>query len=93
MGIGHAGGAGLANGSTRHEPHEVECGPLLAPPPATVALLPLRQALLQVLVDDEVDHGLTDAPPGGGEALPEALHSALSMDSPYHGGQAGVAAV
>ena len=52
-----------------------------------------RQALFQVLVDDKVDHGLTDAPPGCGEALPEASDSALRMNPSYHRGKGRLATI
>jgi hypothetical protein len=93
MGVSHTGGAGLAGGTAHHDPQEVYHRQLVGLVPTPVRLLSSRQALLQVLVDDKVDHGLTDAPPGGGEALPESLQSALRMDPSYHRGKGGPAAV
>jgi hypothetical protein len=93
MRVGHTGGAGLACGAAHHDPEEVEHRQLVRLVPTPVRLLSSRQALLQVLVDDKVDHGLTDAPPRGGEALPEALQSALRMDPSYDRRKGGLTAV
>ena len=93
MRVGYAGGAGLAGRPAHHEPDEVDRRSLLRSPETPVQLLSSRQALLQVLVDDPVDHGLGDPPPRGREALPEAPQPALSMDPPYHRAKRGLAAV
>ena len=68
MGISDTGSAGLGCGPADHEPGKVHHR-LVA---ALLLLLVVSQALLQELVDDKVDDGLADAPPGGSQTLPES---------------------
>ena len=72
MGIGKHGSAGLRAGTTQHEPGKVvEC--LFSR--VLVLVLVGRQLRLEVLVDDEVNDGLTDAPVGGGHPAPKPANS------------------
>ena len=93
MRVGYAGGAGLAGRPAHHEPDEVDRRSLFRSPETPVQLLSSRQALLQVLVDDKVDHGLADAPPRGGETLPEPSNAPLRMNPSYHRGERGLTAI
>ena len=67
VGVSDAGSAGFGGGSAQHEPGKVDQRLLLVLP----AVLLLSQRLLQELVDDEVDDGFRDPPPGGRHTLPE----------------------
>ena len=67
MRIGDTGGTGLGGGPAHHEASKVHDG-LVA---ALLLLLVVGEALLQELVDDKMDDGFADAPPGGGHPLPE----------------------
>ena len=87
--IGNTGSTGLTGRSAGHETHEVQEG-LLG---VLLLVLLVGQALLQELVDDEVDDRLTDAPPGGSQTLPEAGQPALGVDSPDHHGEVTVGSV
>ena len=93
MGVGYARGACLTGRPAHHEPDEVDRRSLFRSPETPVQLLSLCQALFQVLVDDKVDHGLGDAPPGGSEALPEASDSALRINPSYHRGKGRLASI
>ena len=93
MGVGYACGACFTGRPTHHEPNEVNCSSFFRLSETPVHFLSPCEALFQVLVDDKVDHGLADAPPGGGEALPEASYSALRMNPSYHRGERGLTAI
>ena len=89
MRIGHTGSTGLAGGSTGHEAHKVQDG-LLG---VLLLVLLVGQAFLQELVDDEVDDGLTDSPPGRSQPLPEAGQASLGVNSPDNHGKVAVGSV
>ena len=78
MRISDTGGAGLAGRPARHEAHEVQDGLLRV----LLLVLVVSQALLEEFVDDEVDDGLADPPPGGCQTFPEAEYAALSVYPP-----------
>ena len=72
MGIGNHSSAGLRASTTKHESGKVvEC--LFRR--VLVLVLVSGQLRLEVLVDDEVNDGLADAPVGRGHASPEAADS------------------
>ena len=93
MGVGYARGACLAGCPAHHEPDEIDCSSFLRLSETPVQFMSPCQALFQVLVDDKVDHGLADAPPGGSEAFPEPSNSALRIYSSYHRGKGRLAAI
>ena len=81
--IGDAGGACFAGCPTRHRPDKVEkCHVFVL-----LLVLVLGQTLLEKLVDDKVNHCLTNPPPGGCQSLPETEYTTLGAYPPYHHGK------
>lgn len=67
MRISNAGGAGFGRSSAQHVTKEIRNRFLF-----TDRRIPtLRQTFLERFIDDKVDYGFADSPPGGGHALPE----------------------
>ena len=75
--VGDGGGTQPRAGAATHQPGPVDGAGRLGLARVAGGLLSpvLRQLLLQVFVDHPVDHGLADAPVGGGHAFPEAGHA------------------
>ena len=93
MGVGYACGACFTGRPTHHEPNEVNCSSFFRLSETPVHFLSPCEALFQVLVDDKVDHGLADSPPGSCETLPEAFYTALRMNPSYHRGKGRLATI